>query len=445
MAITLRGLPVLFLVASCGTAPARPSPPAALSASSSAAPVVAASASPPASASASVPVPADAPEEEEGQNNLAGTIDSDGPPAPCDFARAYRGKVGEDAVSIVLSRTGATLRGFSAYDAGFGDIEISGAVQPDGSLTLTERKDGKDTAVLHGTCASGTGVITGSWVQGTVNRPFRWSPREAGGAAIAQRAKRIHAGAKDSTCQWDVRSPAVFGLGDAGRTARINGLLKVRFSGANEEEMERKVIRCAPGGDNQVQGWYSVEANSKGLLSVVENGYVYLGPQVHGDFGAAEAAISVDVPTGRRIGLGDVVTSSKALRPVVASCMQLFADRLGTGDAWWWERDIQGVPADRNGEPVEETAPSFVPSSLHEPSILVLPDGIAVLLRNQPTVSAGFALRGPVIRWSALLRAGVLKAGSPVARLWAGEKPAAAGEPACQRVFVPRWVKSPKG
>ncbi len=94
---------------------------------------------------------------------------------------------------------------------------------------------------------------------------------------------------------------------------------------------------------------------------------------------------------------------------------------------------------------MEETAPAFVPSSLHEPSILVLPDGIAVLLRNQPTVSAGLSLRGPVIRWSALLRAGVLKASSPIARLWAGEKPLAAGEPACQRVFAPRWVKSPKG
>jgi hypothetical protein len=93
---------------------------------------------------------------------------------------------------------------------------------------------------------------------------------------------------------------------------------------------------------------------------------------------------------------------------------------------------------------VEETAPTFVPSSLHEPSILVLPDGIAALLRNQPTVSAGLSLRGPVIRWSALLRAGVLKARSPIARLWAGEK-SAAGEPACQRVFEPRWVKSPKG
>ncbi len=65
--------------------------------------------------------------------------------------------------------------------------------------------------------------------------------------ALAQQVKRIQRGAGDS-CQWNVRSPAVFGLGDAERTARINGLLKVRFPGANEEEMERKVTRCAPGG-----------------------------------------------------------------------------------------------------------------------------------------------------------------------------------------------------
>jgi hypothetical protein len=419
-----------------------------LAAPASSTPVVAASARPTATTAPSAIASAapDAPSDDEDlQDNLAGTLDRDGPPAPCDFARSYRGKIGEEAVSIALSRAGAGLHGFSAYDGGFGDIELSGAAPPDGTLVLAERKDGKDTASLRGRCASDTGVITGTWTLGAVTRPFTWKPREAGGVALSQRARRIPKDAvKESSCQWDVRSPVVFGLGDAERTARINGFLKLRFPGANEEDMEHRVTRCAAGTDNRVLGWYSVEANTSGLLSVVENGYVYLGPEVHGDFGAAEAAISVDIPSGRRLALTDVVTSSKALRPVVASCMQLFAESIG-GDAWWWERDIQGVPSDKNGDPAEETAATFVPSSLHEPSILVLPDGIAVLLRNQPTVSAAFALRGPVMRWSALLRAGVLKATSPAARLWAGQKPAPAGEPACQRVFVPRWVKKPKG
>ena len=438
-----RGALALVLVSSCGTAPARPSPPPVLSAPASPAPAVSTSAAPSAPVAASTAAAAvDAPDE-EAQNNLAGTVDADGPPAPCDLARSYRGKVGEEALSVVLSRASATLHGSSAYDSGFGEIEISGSAQPDGTLTLAERKDGKDTAVLHGRCASDTGILTGTWTQGSINRPFTLKPREAGGAPLGQRARRIERKAKGSECTWDVRSPAVFGLGDAERTARINGLLKVRFPAANDEEMERRVTTCAPGADNQVQGWYSVEANTRGLLSVVENGYAYLGPMVHGDFGAAEAAISVDVPSGRRLALTDVVTSSKALRPLVKSCMTLLVAKI-TGDEWWWERELQGVPSDKDGEPAEETAKTFVPSSLREPMILVLPDGIAVLIHNQPTVAAQMALRGPVLRWGALLRAGVLKASSPAARLWAGEKPAAAGEPTCQRVFEPRWVNQLK-
>ena len=40
----------------------------------------------------------------------------------------------------------------------------------------------------------------------------------------------------ESSCQWDVRSPAVFGPGDAEQTARINGFLKLRFPGANDPD-----------------------------------------------------------------------------------------------------------------------------------------------------------------------------------------------------------------
>lgn len=213
-----------------------------------------------------------------------------------------------------------------------------------------------------------------------------------------------------------------------------------RSRSARRIERKNKVSECT------FHGWCSVEANTRGLLSVVENGYVYLGPQVHGDFRAAEAAVSIDVPSGRRLALGDLVISTKAFRPPAASCMKLFTASVGSGDEWWWERDMQSVPADKNGEPVDENAPTFDPRSLHEPSILVLPDGIAVLLRNQPTVSATLASRGPVVRRGALLRANALKPRSPAARPWAGEKPLPEGEAACTRVFVPRWVVSkPRG
>jgi hypothetical protein len=375
-------------------------------------------------------------------DNLAGAIDADAPPAPCDFARLYRGKVGESPCSLALSRVGSKLSGFAAYDAGSGDIEVAGQVEPDGALGLSEVKDGKKLAELRGTCAPDTGVITGRWKRAgaATDTPFTLHPREAGGVPLGEHRRRFGVLIEDTpSCHWDVRSPVVFGQRDAERTRRINAALRVRFTGGDEAGMERLVNNCGKGDDRHVLGWYSVEMSSEGVLSVLENGYTYFGPAVHGDFTAAARVISIDIPTGRTLALRDVVTSSKALRPVVTSCMKLVAEKLGGGDEWWFERDIQGVPCDKLGDPVAESSPEFVPSSLREPSFLVLPDGIAVLIRNQPTVSAAIELSGPVLRWGALLRAGVLKAGSPLARLWAKEKPLGAQEPACVRFFEPKW------
>jgi hypothetical protein len=77
------------------------------------------------------------------------------------------------------------------------------------------------------------------------------------------------------------------------------------------------------------------------------------------------------------------------------------------------------------------------PSSIREPGFLVLEDGLAVVMTGMPTVGAGLEFIGPVIRWGALLREGILKRSSPVSRLWAKERPLEKGQPACQRIFTP--------
>src|SRR5262249_3228608 len=118
--------------------------------------------------------------------------------------------------------------------------------------------------------------------------------------------------------------------GDAALTARINGLLQFRLDG--QAELFRKVSNCGPKDDKHVSGWYSIEENDRGLLSVLYNGYVYIAPSVHGDFTGGSAAVSVDVPTGRRVALGDVVIRPDALRPIVRDCLKtLSASDLDEG------------------------------------------------------------------------------------------------------------------
>jgi hypothetical protein len=179
-----------------------------------------------------------------------------------------------------------------------------------------------------------------------------------------------------------------------------------------------------------VTGWYSIEADEQGLLSVLQNGYLYFGPAVHGDWNAAADAVSIDLATGRRLGVKDVVTSAAALRPVVKSCVPFAGAKLELDD-YELERSLQGWPAE-DGEP----------SSIHDPTLLVLPDGVAALITGMNTVAAWYELRGPVIRWGALARAGILPARSPIERLWKAVPALGADEPACTRMFTPKWIPS---
>lgn len=403
---------------------------------------------PAASASAVAPPPSDVPPNTDDlvQDGLAGTVDRMvSQTAPCDFARSYRGTIGTSPFSIVLTRKGKNLEGFVAYDSGVGELELRGTVADDGNVSFDESKDGKAGGHFEGTCAAATGILSGTWKLGAKSQPFVLKPRPAGATPMAERRRVIGPPAdQEPMCNWDVRSPVVFGLGDAAKTGRINAHLKINFGGLNEAEAERLVVACAGGSENHVYGSYSVEMDEQGIVSVVENGYLYLGPAVHGDFTAGAGATSIDVPSGKKLALGDIVTSSKALRPIVHSCMKLVVDQIGSGDEWWFERDIQGMPADKNGEPVEETSREFDPKSIKEPSFLVLSDGLAVLIRNQPTVSAYLELQGVVIKWGALVRGSVLKSNSPITRVWANVKPLGANEPACTRYFEPKWNQMKK-
>lgn len=436
-----------FLIAGCQNPPPNGSHTThvpGVSASTSASPSLpttnAATATPAPSANVVTPPPSADSDDSVGLDLLAGTIDADAPSAPCDFSRNYRGKVGDSPWSVQLNRKDSVLEGVVAYDNGSGELALRGSVRPDGTFTLEESKDGQRGGQIEGRCAADTGILSGSWKQGKTTRNFTLAPRNAKAVGIFERRRVIGKSVEDEpSCHWDVRNPAVFGLGDASRAGLINAQLKLKFRWLDEADAEKRVQTCPRGTDNHVTGYYSIEMNESGVLSILENGYVYLGPAAHGEFNAAAAAISVDVPTGRKLALADIVSSGKAMRPVVKSCMKLVVETLDGGDEWWHERDIQGVPSDKDGEPVEETSKDFDPSSIHDPSFLVLPDGLAVLIRNQATVGAFLEMQGPVIQWGALVRAGILKANSPIARIWANAKPLAANEPSCVRFFSPKW------
>ena len=379
--------------------------------------------------------------EEAPTDFMAAAIDKKVTSAPCDFSRAYRGTIGDGGASISLAKTADEVSGALRYDAGTGELELRGTLAS-GQLTLKEIVGDKTVGTLSARCDAATGTLSGSWAQDKTSKALVLKPLPAGATPIAQQGRQIGL-AEDSRCTFNVASPIAFGLGDAARTSRINAALKLDFFGVDDKKIERDATACAKGAGIKALGWYAIEANQNGLLSVVMDGYLDIAPSVHGDSNAASRSVSIDVPSGKVLSLRDIVKSPRALRPVVKSCMELTADAIGGGDAWWWEREIQGVPSDKKGKEAEEGSPTFDPKSLHDPAILVLPDGLAVLIPPQTTAASGVSGQGPVIQWGALVRAGILNDKSVVARLWAGAQPLPPEAPACVRYFRQGWVTPP--
>jgi hypothetical protein len=391
------------------------------------------------SASATGSEAANAPSEAESSTDLmAGAIDKKVTTAQCDFARSYRGTVGDSALSVVLAHDGSKVSGALRYDSGSGELELAGTLEA-GELIVNELVNGKTVGTLTARCAATTGVLSGTWRKEQIVKPLTLKPLPSGGTPIAQPTKQTGLG-EESRCTFNVAWPAVFGLHDAARTSRINAALKLDFNGVDDAKIERDARACPKDAGIKALGFYAIEANDNGVLSVLMDGYLDVAPSVHGDSNAATRSVSIDVPTGKVLALTDIVTSSRALRPVVTSCMELTSNAIGSGDAWWWEREIQGVPSDKNGDEAAEDSRTLDPKSLREPSFIVLPDGLAVLIPQQPTVSSFLTGRGPVLQWGALVRAGILKGSSPVARLWSGAKSLPAEAPACVRFFVPAWA-----
>ncbi len=381
----------------------------------------------------------DATGEAEGPTDLmAGAIDRKVTTGPCDFARPYRGTVGDSALSLALVRKGSQVSGALRYDSGSGELELSGTIEA-GELSLQELVSGKTVGTIAARCATTTGILTGTWSREKTVKPLTLKPLPAGGTPIAQQVRRTGL-TEESRCALNVAWPAVFGLHDGARTTRINAALKLDFTGVDDAQIERDVRACPKDAGIMALGYYAIEANDNGLLSVAMDGYLNIAPSVHGDSNAATRNVSIDVPSGKVLALADIVTSARALRPLVTSCMELTSDAIGSGSAWWWEREIHGVPSDKNGDDAAEGSRDFDPKSLRQPAFLVLPDGLAVLIRPQPTVSSFATSRGPVIQWGALMRAGVLRDSSPISRLWSGVKSLPAEAPACVRVFVPAWA-----
>jgi hypothetical protein len=112
-------------------------------------------------------------------------LDGDWGPAPCDFARLYRGRVGEASVSVLLRRPDErsdVVTGRAHYDRTLG-LAIDGKVDPKtGTFSLRETPGG----TFEGRCDPATGALVGHHRLAGRKLPFSLEPRPAAWPGLHQ-------------------------------------------------------------------------------------------------------------------------------------------------------------------------------------------------------------------------------------------------------------------
>ncbi len=387
-------------------------------------------------------------------------------PQPCDLERSYRGSVGNTPLTVLLVRRGG-LGGEVHYDNSAPSLALTSGSASGAAVHFSERGGGS----FDGECDASTGRIAGTYsLKGKAQRfelwprPADWPPlyrvtRETTVAGNYPGCARVHnpdqtvtvpiPGSNYAEAVCPPKNPAarrqailgggavcaatdvglrVFGVPNA---AALN---RVLASATGYAQAVRDIKKCW-----NVHSYYSSTGlmHAGGELLVIQN-------FVSEDWGGAhpmnstDSGVAIDRRTARVIRLADVVTDTDKLRDLARRCAwDYFAvegiDKTGR---------VRAYPPDHRGacddEPLSYLMWDCDPNAKTKlgPEWGLFDEGVAVLTIGYPHVMQALDGRGPIIGWAALARAGILKPGSPVARLWSGVKPAPDGAPACTSAFA---------
>lgn len=151
-----------------------------------------------------------------------------------------------------------------------------------------------------------------------------------------------------------------------------------------------------------------------------------------------ESGIVIDRRTGRVIHLSDVVTDTDKLRELARSCAWDYFAVEGVEETGRVAAYPPSYPAACTDEPISYLMWDCDPKDKHKlgPSWSVFDEGVAILTNGHGHATQALDGRGPILSWAALLRAGILKKRSSVARLWRGASAAPAGAPACTSAYA---------
>jgi hypothetical protein len=427
---------------------------------------IAASAAPPASAAPAPSAPPLSPLSLT-RRKLATSIDSAAVQAPCDLARAYRGAIGSTKVSLVVhpAAPGAdALVGQSHYDREGDGIELTGTRTGNG-FRLSEKRGGTFT----GTCDPASGALHGSFTFKGKAESFSLGAQPDGwpGLVWVVRRTNIDANEEDPICKTQgspdmvsepenadgatvlclPRDPkkrkALLADADFGRCwVEDQG---VRVFGGASPDLDRKVnrvLRDAGGFDGSVKELLRCMPprsiwTSQRLVELGE-GVLVVQVETSNDYGGAhpmngvQPATGIDLVSGERVELDELVTSVPKLRELVAACLPIFTAANA--------RATFAPPRDRVAKCGDEDLDAGYlwgcPDSLDAPHWSLTTQGIVIGGIGHAHSMSTLDGTGPIIPWAVLAREGLLPEKSRVKRLFDRAPPAAPTDPTCSSCYV---------
>jgi len=323
------------------------------------------------------------------------------PPA-CSFERGLTGTIGPAHVFVQLHRKDDELGGSYFYEKVGAELMLTGKVTG-ATFALVESEHGKPTGKLDGGCQAG-GAISGTWSSPDGKRTLPFSFSVPATITVGTRRLSFTARSKDADglgdCTFTRALPVVFGAASAAIERRMAASIASAAEGISDPQDERAARACHASGDEgrlaYFDGGFTSPSQDPNLLVFLFSAGRNAVPSAHPTNFAGATVLNLDVATGKAVTVTEVVTDEKRLVEMSRRC--------------------------------SDEAPDLAESG---PSFLFLPRGIQVVGTSYPHAIAVVTFQGPVISYASLLRDGLLAAGSPIARVWAGQKPAAPGDSPC--------------
>ena len=222
----------------------------------------------------------------------------------------YQGTINEKyGIQMNLTRSATEMMGTYFYITKDTDIDLSGTIAEDGSFTMTETVDEKDTGVFQGRLQEDGRKLEGTWTSGAGGKLLPFVVRRFGVQQVEEREMKVKGQAVTIGSGYPV-----FGWGGGPKEAALNRMVKDWVDQRVKAFMDEAAEMVSP----DFQAEFSIDIGAEvpnfapnGVTSILFFTYTYAGG-AHGmsTFDCLNADLSTETP--KALALADLLVSPES-------------------------------------------------------------------------------------------------------------------------------------